>query len=107
MVALRVLNHHALITSGAYDEKEGELIVKENQLTWNAGCWTRKLFTTDKAITQAAWCYFQSTGPDAIISVLHPDSLTFYTQDGDWQTAPLPAHFGALWPLPQGLLLAV
>jgi hypothetical protein len=67
----------------------------------------RKQLTTQAPVLQAAWCYFQNTGSDAILCLLHPSLLSLYTVDGDYHTVPLPGHFTALWPLPQGVLLTV
>ena len=58
-------------------------------------------------VLRAAWCYFQNTGPDAILCLLHDGALSCYTQDGDCHAIPLPGHFTGLWPLPQGVLLTV
>ena len=67
----------------------------------------RKRLTTAAPVLNAAWCFFQNTGPDAILCLLHPGALSVYTQDGDSHIVPLPGHFSRLWPLPQGVLLTV
>ena len=74
---------------------------------WSSGGVLRKQFTTSAPIIKAAWCYFQNTGPDAILCLLHAGALSVYTQDGDSHIIPLPGTFTAMWPLPQGLLLTV
>jgi hypothetical protein len=74
---------------------------------WFAGGVLRKQLTTDAPVLKAAWCYFQNTGPDPILCLLHAGVLTVYTQDGDQHAVPLPGDFTELWALPQGVLLTV
>lgn len=77
------------------------------RVVWTAGGVLRKQLSTTAPILKAAWCFFQNTGPDAILCLLHPGVLSVFTQDGDSHTIPLPGHFSGLWPLPQGVLLTV
>lgn len=76
-------------------------------VVWTAGGVLRKQLSAAAPVLTAAWCYFQNTGPDAILCLLHPAALSVYTQDGDSHIIPLPGNFTSLWPLPQGVLLTV
>ena len=78
-------------------------------MAWTAGGVLRKQLTAAAPITAAAWCYFQNTGPDPILCLLHSEgaALSCYTQDGDSHVIPLTGSFTGLWPLPQGVLLTV
>ncbi len=75
------------------------------------GAWsqhsTRKKGLKSPFIAQACWCYFQHTGWDALLCLLHTRSLTLCTLDGDVQTIPLPDEYSTLSPLPHGILLSV
>ena len=76
-------------------------------VVWTSGGVLRKQLAVAAPVIKAAWCFFQNTGPDAILCLLHPASLSVFTQDGDSHVIPLPASFTGLWPLPQGVLLTV
>ena len=67
----------------------------------------RKQLAAPAPVLAAAWAFFQNTGPDAILCLLHSGALSVYTQDGDSHLVPLPGAFTAVWPLPQGVLLTV
>jgi len=77
-------------------------------VVWTAGGVVRKQLTAQAPVMRAAWCFFQNTGPEPILCLLHPGgALSVFTHDGDSHVIPLPGSFTGLWPLPQGVLLTV
>ncbi|KAL4443950.1 hypothetical protein ABPG75_011687 [Micractinium tetrahymenae] len=92
----------ATLGRSALDE---ELHIRGSSVAWAAGGVLRKQLGAAGAVLRAAWCFFQNTGPEPILCLLHHGALSVHTQGGDWHAIPLPGAFTALWPLPQGVLL--
>lgn len=86
----------------AYDE---ELIVDDTVVIWAAAGRVKNKLTAKEPILQATWSYFENTGTDAIICLLHGTKLSVHTCDGDSHSVPLPGSAVRAWPLPQGLLV--
>lgn len=76
-------------------------------MAWAAGGVLRKQLGAAGPVLRAAWCFFQNTGPEPILCLLHHGALSVHTQEGDSHLVPLPGTFTGLWPLPQGVLLTV
>ncbi len=78
-----------------------------DSVAWAAGGVLRKQLGGTGPVLRAAWCFFQNTGPEPVLCLLHHGALSVHTHGGDVHHIPLPGAFTALWPLPQGVLLTV
>ena len=57
-------------------------------------------------LPQVALCYFEAEEQQHLC-ILQPGSLLTYAADGEVNTIPLPAQYSQMFPMQQGLLLAV